>query len=146
MAKAEITADPLLLLLLLLPLLLPLLMEVEKPIVVAPVGLVVVESEAVVSVPVGLVSAKAAVAAESVTERDVLVVDDESGMEPEDIGVELRDAEAEAELEDTEAELEGARMELDDAGSDELPEAGGVILVMAKAGLLSPESPNKTTR
>lgn len=37
-------------------------------------------------------------------------------------------------------------MESDDADDDEVPGTGEEIRVMAKAGLVSPESPNKTMR
>jgi len=37
-------------------------------------------------------------------------------------------------------------MEPEDADDDEVPESGEEIRVMAKAGLVSPESPNKTMR
>jgi len=61
---------------------------------------------------------------ESVIERDEGVSGGASGVESED--------------DDDDAD--------DDEDDDEEPELGAVIWVMAKAGLASPESPNKTMR
>lgn len=106
-AKAEVTADALLLLLLLL-----LLLElVELAVVVPVVGRTVDEPTAVKVRSEGKVmSVEVGVVAELEIERDV-VGSVAPGMEPED------------------------------ADDDEEPEPGEEIRVMAKAGLVSPESP-----
>jgi len=76
-----------------------------------------VGSEAVVmSVLNGVPCVKPSVVTKPEIERDVVAGVDESGVEPED------------------------------AGDDELVEPGEEISVMAKAGLVSPESPIKTIR
>ena len=102
-AKAEVTADALLLLLMLLLMLL----ELVEPVVVVPVeGKTVGDASTAVKV----MSVEVGVVAELKIERDVV------GSVPE--------------------------MEPEDADDDEGPEPGEEIRVMAKAGLVSPESPS----
>jgi len=101
-ANAEVTVDALLLLV------------VELVEVVVPVKL---GSETVViSVPVVVPPAKAAVVTEPVIERDVGVTVEDSGIEA------------------------------DDADDDEVLDPGEEIRVMAKEGLVLPESPNTNIR
>jgi hypothetical protein len=100
-AKAEVTADALLLMLLLM------LLGLVEPVVVVPVGGRTVD----VSTPVEVISVEVGMVTEPEIERDGA-----GGVVP--------------------------RMESEDADDPELPVLGEEIRVMAKAGLVSPESPN----
>jgi hypothetical protein len=102
-AKAEVTADALLLLLLLM------ILELVEPVVVVPVEVRTVDAPTAVA----MMSVEVGVVAELEIERDEV-----GSVAPE--------------------------MEPEDPDDDELSEPGEEIRVMAKAGLVSPESPNKT--
>ena len=92
-------------------------LEPVEPVVVVPVGLVAVGSEGVVVVKVWVPTDNPSAVTEPVIERDEAASGGASGVESDD--------------EDD-----------DDDDDDEEPELGAVIWVMAKAGLVSPESPN----
>lgn len=89
-------------------------LEPVEPVVVVPVGLVAVGSEGVV-VRVWVPTDNPSAVTEPVIERDEAASGGASGVESEDA---------------------------DEDDDDEEPELGEVIWVMAKAGLVSPESPN----